>query len=292
MNFFAWLGSLLKRQKPFTLQENQISNSIDQNIKQTVPTPSLTLHSLDQKQDSFFITQRSDFVQDGILKEKTIKDVFDFAYKMAFSDEGEHRDKRSGGSHHRKPGEIFANTFQGKIAECAACNFFHKHNYDKTVFPDFSVFKLGKWDSVDITACDNEIAVKSTKSFGQLILLETKDWDSNGHYIPNIENGISKYDCLMLIRIKPSCEEILKDHRLLYSYTADYEKLYSIISEHSWSYNYAGFITYDDLLQIIHTQQVLPKGSKLNGKTVMDAENYYIQAGDLRKMETFEEVYL
>lgn len=48
-----------------------------------------------------------------------VKSAFDFAYDMSFGKNGEHRDHRSGGTYERKPGEIFANTFQGKLCEFA-----------------------------------------------------------------------------------------------------------------------------------------------------------------------------
>ncbi len=109
------------------------------------------------------------------FKPETIKKVFDFAFDMTFGNKGAHRVHRTGGTVHRKKGEIFYNTFQGKLAECAACNLLYK--VDKSVFPDFSVSKLGVWDSVDVVVNDKKIAVKSTKSFGNLLLLEHQDWD-------------------------------------------------------------------------------------------------------------------
>jgi hypothetical protein len=163
--------------------------------------------------------------------------VFDFAYKMAFTDEGAHRRNRSGGSHKRRNAEIFANAFQGKIAECAACNLLFR--LDKTICPDFSTHPLGEWDTVDLTVNGKEIAVKSTKHYGQLLLLETKDWDCSGHYVPNIGNSVSSYDYILLIRLKPSCEDILKKHRLLYSDSIDCDELFKLVSGQAWSYDFS-----------------------------------------------------
>lgn len=234
---------------------------------------------------SFFLTSKKQFSADGVLKPTTIQKVFDFAYDMSFGEKGKHRSSRSGGSHTRKNGEIFANTFQGKIAECAACNFFYR--FDKSVYPDFSTHDLGVWDTVDLTVLGKEIAVKSTKHFGQLLLLETQDWDKRGQYIPNIDTGASHYDALMLIRLKPSCEDLLKGRRLLYSDVADVEELRSIVLSQRWEYDFVGYITNDDLRYIINHRYILPKGSLLNGKTPMDAENYYVQSGSLRDMNSF-----
>lgn len=242
----------------------------------------LSFRRLEEKNNVFTVSDKKPYTEDGVLKPKTIDTVFDFAYKMAFSEDGEHRSHRSGGSYQRKNGEIFANTFQGKIAECAACNFFYK--IDPSVYPDFSVCPLGEWDTVDLKVNGKEIAVKSTKHFGQLLLLETKDWDENGRYIPNTEKETNTYDFLVLIRLNPSCEDVLKKQRLLYSEHTDRETLHRIISEQKWSYNYAGFITRSDLIYIIKNKYILPQGALLNGSTPMDAENYYVQAIDLRNI--------
>lgn len=239
---------------------------------------------LQQRDNAYFLTEKRPFSRRGKLKAETIEKVFDFAYEMAFTDK--HRNTRSGGSKGRTNGEIFANTFQGKIAECAACNFFYR--YDSSVAPDFATYEKGIWDSADLTVCSKQIAVKSTKHFGQLLLLETKDWDMHGRYIPNIGTSTCAYDYLMLVRIIPSCEDLLKHERLLYSSQIDRNRLHQICCSQKWEYDYAGYITQDDLKYIIRSGYVLPKGSLLNGKTAMDAENYYVQAIDLHEIESLE----
>lgn len=250
----------------------------------TIQEDRLAFNRLSNQRGAYYITKKTPYQSDGALKLQTVELVFDFAYKMAFTDEGAHRRNRSGGSHKRRNAEIFANAFQGKIAECAACNLLFR--LDKTICPDFSTHPRGEWDTVDLTVNGKEIAVKSTKHYGQLLLLETKDWDCNGHYVPNIGNSVSSYDCIMLVRLKPSCEDILKQHRLLYSDSIDRDILLQLVSAQTWSYNYVGYITNSDLLQVIQERYVLPQGALLNGSTVMDAENYYVQAGDLRDVSS------
>lgn len=249
--------------------------------------PAKNFERLAVTDDGFFTTLKVPYRNDGTLKPKTISDVFDFAYNMTFGGKGEHRDHRSGGHHERRSGEIFANAFQGKIAECAACNFFYR--FDKSSKPDFAVYKLGKWDSVDLSVAGREVSVKSTKHFGQLLLLETKDWDENGVYIPNKENGV--YDFILFIRLNPNCEDLLKEMRMLYSDTANFNDLKRAVLKQRWTYNYVGYITRDDLKFIIKNKYVLPRNALLNGKTAMDAENYYVQAGDLRSMDSLKEFF-
>jgi hypothetical protein len=239
-----------------------------------------TFHRLQQNGTSFFFTGKNEYSPQGRLRPSTVERVFNFAYEMAFSDK--HRNCRSGGDTERSNAEIFANVFQGKIAECAACNFFYK--FDNSVMPDFETYERGKWDAVDLTVCGQQVAIKSTKHFGQLLLLETKDWDSKGRYIPNIGSSVCEYDYLLLVRIKPSCEDLLREHHLLHCKHVNEQQLYSICCTRNWEYHYAGFITKDELIQIIRERYVLPKKSLLNGKTRMDAENYYVQAIDLHKI--------
>lgn len=263
-------------------------------VVQTLDSPSCCevkriklFHRLQQKNSSFFFSGKSAYVRRGTLKPSTVDRVFDFAYEMAFTDK--HRNCRSGGDAERTNGEIFANTFQGKIAECAACNFFYK--FDPHAVPDFETYEKGKWDTVDLTVCGKQVAIKSTKHFGQLLLLETKDWDSEGRYIPNIGRSICTYDYLLLVRVRPSCEDILKANRLLYCDQVNEQELYRICCTVQWEYDYAGYITHDELIHIIREKYTLPKHSFLNGKTRMDAENYYVQAIDLHKIETLEGMF-
>ena len=46
-----------------------------------------------------------------------------------------------------------------------------------------------------------------------------------------------------------------------------------------------GYITRDDLKQIIDDSFILPQKALLNGRISMDAANYYVQSGDMRDLE-------
>lgn len=249
--------------------------------------PTINFELLKQEGNSYITTRKIDYKRIRELKDETIDKVFDFAYTMAF--EEKHRKTRSGGKIKRRNGEIFANTFQGKLAECAAVNFFYK--YDNTIEIDFNTYDLGKWDTVDLTVCKKEVAVKSTKRFGQLLLLETKDWNESGEYIPNIGTTNSSYDFIVLVRIEPSCEDIMKTNRLLYKDNIDKTVLKDLIKRQKWSYDYVGYITNSDLKQIISEKHIIPQGALLNGNKSMDAENYYVQAGDMRKLSDFDNIF-
>lgn len=245
----------------------------------------MSFSKLQNKDGGLYITSKRVFnPQNNIFKKESIEKVFDFAFDMTFGKIGEHRDHRTGGTHQRHNGEIFANTFQGKLAECAVCNLFWK--YDKTLLPDFSKYNLGIWDSVDIIANGKKLSVKSTKSIGNLLLLETKDWDANGRYIPTANQESDEkagiYDFTLLIRIDPSCEDILKVQRLLYSDECSKEQLKQSIESKTWRYDFAGYITLDELKSITSSSKnIIHKDTMLNGRTKMDAENFYIQSGDM-----------
>ena len=139
------------------------------------------------------------------------------------------------------------------------------------------------WDDYDITFKGMSFGVKSTKYYGNLLLLETKDWNKKGEYIPNLsaeKKAVSDY--FVLVRIKPSGEDLLKQHKLLYSQKVNRNKLFKIINSKPWLYDIPGYITQQDLRDIITQQHILPQGALLNKNTEMDAENYYIQSGDMK----------
>lgn len=229
------------------------------------------------EENKYFITCKKDFSPLPPFSKEIIDAVFDFAYDMTFGKEGEHRDHRSGGQHRRRNGEIFINTFQGKLSEFGIYYYLKKHNIIDLGRPDLEKWELGKWDEADFICNDKKISIKSTKFYGNLILLETKDWNSEGFYLPNN----TQYDITILIRVKPDGEKLLKSQRLLFTDECRKEQLESLIKSEKWQCDIPGFVTLDMLKQVVRDEFILPQNSYLNGTTKMDAENYYIQAGDL-----------
>jgi len=246
------------------------------------------MKKLRQDGNGYFIDNKKNFQDGNIFKNETINKVFEFAYAMTFGD-GEHRDHRTGGTMKRKKGQIFINTFQGKLSELGVYNTFslsNKEAYLKLSKPDFDVYGLGEWDDSDIELGKIKFSVKSTKFYGNLLLLETKDWNVAGEYIPNINTDKNYvYDYFILVRIKPDGEKLMSSNRLLYSNDIKKEDLYSLIKSEKWEYDIAGYITREDLKYLINNNFVLPQNSLLNGKIPMDAENYYIQSGDMRDFQ-------
>ena len=74
-------------------------------------------------------------------------------------------------------------------------------------------------------------------------------------------------------------------NRLLYTDDANESDLHSLIADLDWQINIVGYISRNELSSdVIRTEHILPQNSLLNGHTKMDAENYYVQAGDLHPM--------
>lgn len=133
----------------------------------------------------YYVLARRPFSPCAVMLHEDIIDCFNFAYGMSYGGTGEHRGHRSGGLIERTRGQIFINTFQGKMAEFAVYRFFLSKNILMNK-PDTGQFGLGKWDSFDLICQGKYLSIKSTKEYGNLLLLETKDWNENGEYMVDI----------------------------------------------------------------------------------------------------------
>lgn len=218
----------------------------------------MNFKKLDKRNNSYFINSKKSFSNSFTLSYESVSKAKRFAKKMTYEKKGEHRKYRSGGSHIRNQREIYLNTLSGKISEFALFEYLSKKEI-LVEEPDVETYSLGVWDTFDFQIFNKHLSVKSTKHFGNLILLETKDWSKDGEYLPNLAKETSNYDFHILIRTKESNDK--------------------------WEYDMPGFITHQDFKNVIKQKLILPKSSFLNGKIRMDAENYYIQAGDLRKID-------
>ena len=230
-----------------------------------------------------FFTSTKPFKTLSSIDLRDVKEAFDFSYEMSFGTGGEHRAHRSGGTHQRRLGEIFANTFQGKLCEFAVFEIL-KDKYDINR-PDLDTYGLGRWDDFDFKVKEKLLSIKSTKSFGHLLLLETKDWNENGEYIPSDNK---RYDFTILVRIKNDPETILRRERLFYSDDVEKELLWELFKNNTWEFDIPGFISNEELKYLIKEKFIIFRGDYLNGKTKMDATNYYCQAGDMHPIDKLE----
>jgi hypothetical protein len=212
---------------------------------------------LDFKNNLIIINKKKQFNPLGEISKKGINKAKTFAYNMTYDGEGEHRETRSGGSLRRNLNEIFLNTYRGKLAEIAFYEFFNDKKNINISEPDIKTYKKGKWDDLDFTLNNFKINVKSSTHFSNLLLLEKKDWNLEAEYIPNISNRNQNYDFFFFIRVH-----------------AD---------NNTFPFDIPGYINNSDLKTIIKEQHLILKNNILGSKKV-DADNYYVQAGDLRSI--------
>jgi len=221
------------------------------------------------------------------IEKQFIDNSYDFAYSMVFED-GYHRKHRSGGQHNRKNGELFANTFQGKLAEFMVHNELKKEGLTELSDLDTSIYGKGIWDDTDLEYKGKKINIKSAAFFSNLLLLETKDWNNKGEYIPNLNSASSQsYDYFLMVRIKPDIKQLFQREKIFYSNDINKNTLTEIIYKQDWFFDFAGICSDKTIKHIIKNKYLLPQNSLLNGKIKMDAENYYIQSGNLKEFDFF-----
>ena len=241
------------------------------------------MQKLEERPNGRYITNRRKFAPLASFKPSTIEMVFEFAYSMSFGKIGEHRNHRSGGLQQRNAGGIFADTFQGKLSEFAFYNTAYREIPIEK--PGLEVWELGKWDEADFFANGYSLNIKSTKAFGNLLLLETKDWNEQAQYLPNIEKGHFDYDYFILVRMKPYCEELLGSRCLLSAGETDKELLRHTLLSEKWEYDIPGWCSRAELVQIIGDKHIIKQGEMLNGKTRIDAANFYVQTGCMHNIK-------
>lgn len=229
------------------------------------------------------LTNTKRFIPGNVIDCELVLKTFNFAYENSFGNNGSHTDSR------RKNGERFANAFQGKLTEFAFWNELTNHSI-YTNEPDLTKAPNGKSDIAELEFNHYNIAIKSTKSYGQLLLLDTDHWNEEAQYQPYKDSGHTKYDFIVLVRIKPHISDLLKKHRLLYANQVNKDILMEIVCNRKFEYDIPGFITHDDLQTVIAQQQIIPKGTYINKfdkRNKVNADTYYIQTGNLRSMSEF-----
>lgn len=231
---------------------------------------------------NYYVSCKKTFAGTPISSE-AIQIALGFAYEMCFGT-GHHRNCRTGGQHERKGGEKFCNTFQGKLAEIILYNYFKSEGLEIKE-PDLGIYKEGVWDDSDLEIRGKKINVKSAGSQSNLLLLETKDWNTEAQYIPNIllDNGSSvSYDYFILVRIEPDIKKLFKAGNIFYSNEISRKTIDDILLAKTWNFDIAGYCTNTDVIKTIADNYMLPQNAMLNQYTKMDASNYYIQSGDMK----------
>ncbi len=97
------------------------------------------------------------------------------------------------------------------------------------------------------------------------------------------------------MRVKCELEKKLKAKRMFYSAVLEVNELKKIYSQlkkmNEIQFDIPGFLYKSNIQKVILNRQLIEKGKTLNGKTVMDADNYYVQAGNMYDInELFNEL--
>src|SRR5699024_1589018 len=138
-----------------------------------------------------------------------------------------------------------------------------------------------EWDTEDLvitsrTGSQYTLNVKSTKDFGNLMLLEVDNYNQDGFYIPDN----TKSDFYMLVRIQFDLENKLKSLKCLYDKNlredselqkiinetiqeTDLENSSSTLKNNKIFFDIPGYITHEDLVYIINNNFILKRGDFL-----------------------------
>ena len=125
---------------------------------------------LRRQNNEFFIPEKKSFFPNSINKD-FIPEIINFCFDMTFGKKGEHRKYRSGGTHFRRNGEIFCDTFQGKLGEYFVYQKLKELGINCGK-PDIERWSLGRWDDHDFDINEKSINVKSMAHFSNLLLFQ------------------------------------------------------------------------------------------------------------------------
>lgn len=216
------------------------------------------------------------------VSDEAIQKCIDFAYEMTYG-RGYHRANSSGSDYKRKPSEIFASTFQGKLAECALQEYLKALNV-KVSDVDFTVGGKGTWDEYDLLSFENAISVKSSKDYMQMLLLNKNDFDEDGKYIHSTSEEYAAPDYFVFSRVRPNINWIVKKSDLPLRQLVSKEDVERLVLPCNWSVDLTGFIDHEEFKDI-----VIKDGFFVNKNDTVDNLNlfsdyYYTQTGDLNEV--------
>lgn len=228
-----------------------------------------------------------------------LHEVLDFSWKMTFGKQGQHRTYRKGGSEIRSDLMVFRDVYRGKLGEVAFYNYCQQRpRVQQLSNIDFSCSATGIWDRADfIVNNEHHISIKTTKDFGNLLLLEAKDWGidldhQKAVYKPNqYDDHKNKgvYDYFFLCRVRSVIDAIihqLSQEQQAISFRDLKQKLFQPLKQQKPRLDIAGYISNNDLFHILQQETFLLQAGTYVGKSAkqQDAENYYVQSGCMRQL--------
>lgn len=255
-----------------------------------------------ENKNRFLIERKVGFTRDDSrfhiqLNCKELMQCLNFSWEMAYG-KGYHKPVRSGGSESRRQKKIFENVLTGKVGEIA----FYKMCIDRARCKaisevDFDSYGAGEWDESDFEVTCNQdevykIAVKSSQFYANLLLLEVDDWTVKAGRATYKHNEEDKgdYDYIIFCRVKfseskPNFFEKYADK------LAKKEGYSEIAHTETVTAEVVGYIVNEDLVSIMKSNHIIKRNDYMTQNRdkdgmKLDADNYYIQAGCLRKIRT------
>jgi len=216
------------------------------------------------------------FSPNVLLLERHLEECLNFAQEMAFGSGYHQAASFAGKGNLRPPRQIFRDTLQGKLAEIAIHTYLYRNQIATDQYPDFSIWGKGIWEDSDFTLQNGRfrVSVKSTKHFGNLLMLESNRYNQKGFYLESVDCQLPiQHDFIFLVRVKGI------DHQIKQVY-----QLSEIACQ------VTGFLTHADFQHIIAQNHSLPKGTEI-GKAQLLVDNYYACVADLRKPESLSDFF-
>ena len=79
---------------------------------------------------------------------------------------------------------------------------------------------------------------------------------------------------------------------MLYANTLKFNEIEEVIFKNIFEADIPGYLENTDLIDVIRSKQILPKASILNGKIIMDAENFYVISEDFKNINQLYQLML
>lgn len=178
----------------------------------------------------------------------------------------------------------------GKFGEFGIYKFLKESGYDVS-YPDLKVRKKGEWDDGDLLLGEGKINIKTTKHFGNLLLLKKDDWDSEGNYNWGLKihpDGTrekyldTSYKYFFLCRIKPDIDDLIEiDEK------TSKDQIIDQLSNLRIQADIPGFINIYDFRKIISEDIHIKKGQSIGARKFSE-DLYYCQAGELRSIDQIQ----
>lgn len=170
----------------------------------------------------------------------------------------------------RSFGAIFHSIFIGKLGEQILWEYFRNKGY-RCYKPDYFI-NNENGDNGDLVLKYKDkkylISVKTCPHYGMYLVEQFDQFNDDGIYIHNGKNII--FDRHYLVRVNHNITNI--------NYNVSKLELWNNIKSLNWLGEITGFITHEDMQEIINRKMIIQKG-ELN----FESSAYYIQASDLRK---------